>query len=720
MSILPHPRRRQLRPVWALTLALAAAAASAQSADPATAPGTAEIPLDFRKIEKSARVPESVSKPVIDLPYGLAPDEKSRPGREEPPLPPAPEGEDGQLESLPKESRHGGGGSRPRPSYDLYEEASKASQWAAEWQVHHDGLPEVYRTGAWQGLRDAFERALERRRAFDEGEDDGASDPRAASSGGREGEKAAIARGQEAARRAVEAEFRDLSREPRRFVKPARQPLPDHLVRVREPSPEEVFGQFPIGGYLSYENFDDYVDPWRLYQMSTWGVVYDDDWAHDRRAFEHWRDRGDDAIWDRLSRPEQDYFRRTFAGQLDYWRSREMRRHAGRAYREGYDDGWEYGATVGAEFRYRQGYREGFLAAATEAATAAWDEIYPAVYERTYREEHEHWSGSAMPEIETVEIFDRNDDGIYEPGEELRLGIGLANFGGREIKLELGADGAAVEPAVAARPVSLARRSRSRAELLVRVDPGQAPRTESSFSVRAGSAGKTVPLRVSRPLEIDGQPRLEAVSSVAGRVRVEVTVVNRSRKPVGGTLDVFLGERRIPGNSLEVLPGGSSRVLSLEVADVPPLDLLEGRAELRFELRSRDVVQDQLRQRLPALGLDLESGELVDFWLEAVYGDVELGRADAARLVELVARRLAADWEVQRHASGNPYKEDLQGSRRTALGELVAATRAERRPARHADLERALVGRLKSLVEQLPGTHPFLRGSFKKLAGKLG
>ncbi len=203
-----------------------------------------------------------------------------------------------------------------------------------------------------------------RRRAFDDGEDDGRGDPRALRSGSREGEKAALARGQASwppgGRRPSSATCR---REPRRIARPPREPLPPNLVRVRERAPEEVFGDVSIGSYLSYENFDDYVDPWRLYQAASWGAVYDDDWESDRRAFDHWRDRGEDAIWDRAE-PAR-------AGLLPPHLRRPARLlavpraapYADRAYRDGYDDGWDYGSEVGAEFRYRQGYREGFLAA---------------------------------------------------------------------------------------------------------------------------------------------------------------------------------------------------------------------------------------------------------------------------------------------------------------------------------------------------------------------
>jgi len=711
-----------------------------------------EIPLDFRKLESSAaRSLDAVEKPSSRLPEGLGLKERERPSRDEPPAPGndsavEPRSRDG-VESAPVESRRGGSDDRNRddrnrgdrddrnrgdrddhnrddrrrgrPGYDLYEEASRASSWAAEWQVRRYGLPAYYRVGVWQGVRDALERASRRSFAFERGQDEGESDPRARRTGEQAGERAALERGEQAAIAEVEREFRDLAHEPRRSPRTPNEPLPPNLVRVRAPRPEDAFADSPISSYLGYENLDSLPDPWQLYRYSSWREAYDTNWASDKQAFAYWLERGNSALWERLSRPESDYFRRTFIKELDYWRTRYLRSRADNAYREGYDDGWEYGSRVGAEMRYREGYYQGFLSAATAAAEDTWDEVYAQTFGRVYREVFAEWAGSPRPEILNAELFDHNDDGIFEPGEEVRIEVEVANYGGADVRLELGADGNAIEPAAAARPLALRRRSVAHGEVRILIDKAQAPRTNTSFLVRAGNVNKTVPILISRPLEIDGRVTFSRLSALEGRATFEVGVWNRSRLPAAGSLDVLLGARRIPGQSLEVLAPQSRRQISLEVAEIDALDLLEGGTELRLELRNRDGVQDALRQRLPALGLDPQSSELVDFWLEAVYGRRRLDRADVDRTIELITRRLAADWEVQRAASGNPYKDDLErGGTRTALGELVAACTREGRP-RRPELNQALEARLAALIDELPGTHPFLRGAFKKLAAKL-
>ena len=692
----------------------------------------AEIPLDFRSLEgRQAVAPETLDKPASRLPGGLALRDIERPGREAPPTPveekssAPPAG--GDLESNPVESRRGGGRDgrddrdRRRPDYDLYEEASRAAEWAAQWQVRRYGLPEYYRVGAWQGLRDAFERAARRRGAFDRGLDDGERDPRALRTGRQAGEKAAFELGEKAALREIEREFHDLSREPRRNVRPPEEAMPADLIRVRAPRPEDVFSEMPIGPYLDWENYDRYTDAWQLYRCTSYSEVFDDDWDSDRRAFDHWRDRGDDrSLWKRLSRQEQDYFRRTFVKQLDYWRHRFLRSGADRAYAAGYDHGWDYGSRLGSEMRYREGYHQGFLGSARREAEDVWYEAFPDTFERVYRDEYTEWMGSPRPEITRVDLLDRNDDTIFEPGEEVLVQVELANYGGREVSLELGADGAAIEPAAAARPVMLQRRDTAKAEVRVVVDRGQAPRTSSSFQVRAGHLSRMVPILISRPLEIDGRVDLREISSLEGRVTFEAIVVNRSTKAAAGSLDVWASGRRIPGQSLELIGPQGRRPVRVELEGLEVLGLLEGSLELRLELRGRDIVHDELRQRLPAQGLDLRSDELVRFWVEALAGERSLDRAETRRAVELIAQRLAADWEIQWAASGNPYKEDLQqGGRRTALGELVAAVKAARPAPRGSELPRALDTRLRALVEELPGTHPFLRSAFKKLAGEL-
>ena len=93
-----------------------------------------------------------------------------------------------------------------------------------------------------------------------------------------------------------------------------------------------------------------------------------------------------------------------------------------------------------------------------------------------------------------------------------------------------------------------------------------------------------------------------------------------------------------------------------------------------------------------------------------------LSATASQRLRELVLRRLEADWFRAAAGKGNPYRDDLAGQgRATALGELVAAF------GRHPEVEGLpffgeLVRDIDDLSRSLPGTHPLLRRSMRKLA----
>ena len=86
----------------------------------------------------------------------------------------------------------------------------------------------------------------------------------------------------------------------------------------------------------------------------------------------------------------------------------------------------------------------------------------------------------------------------------------------------------------------------------------------------------------------------------------------------------------------------------------------------------------------------------------------------------LILRRLEVDWHAAVRGKGNPYRSDLHnGLRSTALGELVDAAHAQRGRIANRMVLTDLVPRIDELSRSLPGTHPFLRRSMRKLGRQL-
>jgi hypothetical protein len=95
--------------------------------------------------------------------------------------------------------------------------------------------------------------------------------------------------------------------------------------------------------------------------------------------------------------------------------------------------------------------------------------------------------------------------------------------------------------------------------------------------------------------------------------------------------------------------------------------------------------------------------------------------ADIERARALVLRRMRADWRVAVRGRGNPYKRDLKrNATSTALGDLVRVARLEGAGAVRPEVFSGLGEEIEALAEDLPGTHPFLRKSMRKLARRVG
>jgi hypothetical protein len=117
---------------------------------------------------------------------------------------------------------------------------------------------------------------------------------------------------------------------------------------------------------------------------------------------------------------------------------------------------------------------------------------------------------------------------------------------------------------------------------------------------------------------------------------------------------------------------------------------------------------------------DLYSRDLLVFMVELSRNTLA-SEADILAARSLLLRRLRADWRRAVRVLGNPYKQDLaQGGAETALGDLVRTYDELRGEVTRPEVFRGLDVEIVALAEQMPGVHPFLRKSMKRLARRLG
>ncbi|MCP4661551.1 MAG: hypothetical protein GY856_39625 [bacterium] len=116
---------------------------------------------------------------------------------------------------------------------------------------------------------------------------------------------------------------------------------------------------------------------------------------------------------------------------------------------------------------------------------------------------------------------------------------------------------------------------------------------------------------------------------------------------------------------------------------------------------------------------DLDNRYLLEYMVKLARSST-VDPSDVSRAQKLMLRRLRVDWEAVVDRRGNPYKIDLvQGTRTTALGDLVGTYRADRDGIRHQKVFTQLAPRIETLAKSLPGFHPFLRRYVRRLGSEL-
>jgi hypothetical protein len=518
-------------------------------------------------------------------------------------------------------------------------------------------------------------------------------------------------------------QFAELGREPLPLPSPPPPPFAAAALTVVEPELRDLFRDISWRGKRAAGFRDLRLDPWRLYRAGRHADFYDPGWSTARFGLDLWHKRHRKQAWVRqLSRDDRNAFEAWFETFFEAELARRFAGVADRAFDRGYDAGWRYGTRVGREWQYRRGYHAGFERGVQDSAREVFYSSFQPSWAAAYNALFREWSTTVKLETRASRLGDENDDGVFEPGEELFVELELANLGGGSGRFEAQLTGSVLtgssQTTIDLPPRSVADQP---TRLRGRISPLAVPMSDSLLTVTVGELAETLPVRVSHILLFEGGPELSAHDALLGTAVVEVTLSNTSRQAVRATLEATLPKGLIvnPRRELTRIPPGATRTLRFEIEELPALDLLAGNIVFTVASETGGRPQGRLEGRLPELATDLSDGSMVAYTLRLARSPAT-DKVEVRRAHELMLRRLEADWQRAVRADGNPYKRDLRGgTRSTALGELVASVQAESgRLVNHAVFT-DLVPRIDRLSRSLPGSHPFLRRSMRKLGRKL-
>lgn len=607
----------------------------------------------------------------------------------------------------------------------ILQQAAIAADWAAAETARTRGWVGYYRLGVHEGLRSALADASIGTWDFREGVRLGLRDPEALRFGSDVGAQSAASDAERLVAEHIAELFRDLSRPPRPAPRPALPTYDPGTSWTAEPELREVFLEYPQPTHREWGRaFQGWsYDPWRLSQSASHSAFHDARWGDAVPALELWRREGPHAAaYRQLGTADRLAFDASFADAFRVSLVRQFERQLRRAFRAGLAEGWALGAGARAEWQFRSGYREGFDRAVGASALASFRANYPLAYERAYVRQFEEWSTHPRLEILSLMLKDGNDDGIFEPGEELLANYEVANYGGRGGTFTATLDGpmlagpADVSVSVPAR--SLVRPS---APQRATIDPSAGRGARTRIDLRLSDAWRSADLVISRPLAFQGSVTESRFDASAGHVTVAAQLVNRSRRAVTGAVELELPSgivtERAPG--VQTIEGGQVRQVEFALTGIPPIDLLSGSLVVRAKAMAGGQLHDELTYRFPNRALDLRRGDLVAYLLQLARTE-GAAASDVASARDLLLQRLRVDWDAAVRADGNPYKQDRRdrGSR-TALGELVRARDDAKGSLRNRAVFDGLDDAIKRLAESLPGVHPLLRKHMKQLASRL-
>ena len=609
---------------------------------------------------------------------------------------------------------------------ELDQLARVAGQWSADQRVDHGGRREYYRIGFFEGQRAALDEPHVGGRDHRDGRRQGWRDPDARAAGADAAALEARDRAWEDAEAQVIAQFTDLTREPRYLPAARTRTYVADPLAVPAPTLRDVLEDFPAATFGPvHDRFDSYLSGWswnglRLARCRAYTDFYDARWRDGRAALEYWCGLRRAAFYASLRPHEKLRFAEVFEAAFLNRVASLFEQRLGRAYDRGFDDGWSYGV-FHQELDFRLGYREGFIDAAADAAVAGFQRAYPREYDQAYAIWFDDWNENPQPQIGELRLIDGNEDGVFAPGEQLLVEYELINYGGAAGTFPVRLAGRVLVSGASDR-VSLPPRGvvREREPLVGRIRPETPNRTDTRLRFELADLQADLPLRVTHPVEFTRRSVKWHRQNVAGEVIVEIGVQNLSRKPVDVSVEASTAS--LPGfaerRARDLAPGASSAV-TFAFTGLDPLDLIAGSVALDLTVIGGGVEQDRYVCHLPNVARDLGNRDLL-VYLTRLATDASVDPARIAAVRELLIQRLREDWKIAAAGWGNPYKRDYKTrTARTALGDLVRTYADSTSSTVRPEVYEGLSDDVIELAARLPGTHPFLRKSMRRLATRL-
>ncbi|MFQ5351102.1 MAG: hypothetical protein ACE5EG_11720, partial [Thermoanaerobaculia bacterium] len=416
------------------------------------------------------------------------------------------------------------GPAQPVLDDDLEARARQAATWAAGEAIERYGRPRYFEIGFHESLHDAFRRTRRDRWEFDQGHRSGRLDPEARRLGEEIGYEEGRLLAAEEARLTVSEQFADLTRQPVRLPAPPPPPFSAAGFTVAEPQLRDVFHDLSWRGRRAAGFRDLRLDPWRLYRAGRHADFYDGDWCTGRFGLDLWLRRHRKRGWLReLDRDQRRLFEQRFELLFEAELARRFAHVADHAFDRGYVAGWRYGIRVGREWQYRRGYHAGFETGVSETARAVFFASFRPSWAAAYDALFGEWSTTVKLQTRAARLRDGNDDGIFEPGEELFAELELANLGGGSGRLEARLAGSVLAGsgrlAIDLPPRSVVRQP---APLRGLISPAAAPMSDAVLTLSIGDLAERLALRVSHVLRFEGGPVLATHDALRGTAVIDV------------------------------------------------------------------------------------------------------------------------------------------------------------------------------------------------------
>lgn len=381
--------------------------------------------------------------------------------------------------------------------------------------------------------------------------------------------------------------------------------------------------------------------------------------------------------------------RNSYRYYVEYYYSREFHQNID----QGAVQGEQVGQLVGKNIAYKRGQAQAFNQKFKESSKQTFRDAFVGAYTENFNKTFQDYNTSAKLSLKLLDVIESENDGIFQPGEQISVRFRVRNVGGVGSALTASLTGDVQEVQQQQFQVGRLQSQVYTAPLMARLSGSLKPRDVARIRLTVNGLSDDLNQTVQRMIELSRVRAQLNVTNGSGDIYLVANNVSTVRTPGNVQVTLKLNNRDVMTQNLGNIDAGNSPQSVLTFSNIDPLELIRRNVNALITVSMNGSILDQAGVELTVDDPELE---LARYFTQVANGRglVPAGVSRENRLSDLrlsLSRINEEETRSMRKNGPNLWKKDPGATMVGKLVELKTST----------DQSEAAVKQFDQLAKQL-------------------